>query len=146
MSIDIKGKRRLRRFGAIELWEESVAMPDGTGSILMHVYRTPSGAYVSAKPRADGRRPGMVRFISKHGIAPELRTGTSNTCSIGYSAKERRWYGWSHRAACGFRKGDRIFEERYGNDKTPFRKHGRRVVQTPADAKVAAQRFAASVS
>ena len=33
-----------------------------------------------------------------------------NTCSIGYSSKENKWYGWSHRAICGFTIGDTVKE------------------------------------
>jgi hypothetical protein len=60
--------------------------------------------------------------------------------------EEQKWYGWSHRAICGFGIGDRIFEEKYGNDNTPFVKHGRKKIKTLADAKLAASRFASSVS
>lgn len=38
----------------------------------------------------------------EYGIEPELRTETSKTCSIGYSKKHGKWYGWSHRAIYGF--------------------------------------------
>ena len=32
------------------------------------------------------------------------------TCSIGYSPKENKWYGWSHRAIYGFTVGDVVKE------------------------------------
>ena len=32
---------------------------------------------------------------------------TDNTCSIGYSPEENKWYGWSHRAIYGFKVGDK---------------------------------------
>jgi len=67
-------------------------------------------------------------------------------CSIGFSEKEQKWYGWSHRAICGFGLGDKIFKERFGNDKTPFIKHGDKEIRYLSDAKLAAKRFAASVS
>ena len=35
---------------------------------------------------------------------------THNTCSIGYSPKENKWYGWSHRAMYGFGIGDVVKE------------------------------------
>lgn len=35
---------------------------------------------------------------------------SDNTCSIGYSPKENKWYGWSHRAICGFTIGDVVKE------------------------------------
>ena len=33
-----------------------------------------------------------------------------NTCSIGYSPRENKWYGWSHRAIHGFTIGDEVEE------------------------------------
>ena len=35
---------------------------------------------------------------------------THNTCSIGYSPSENKWYGWSHRAIYGFTIGDTVKE------------------------------------
>ena len=35
-----------------------------------------------------------------------LRTDDSNVCSIGFSEKDNKWYGWSHRAIYGFKIGD----------------------------------------
>ena len=44
-----------------------------------------------------------ARFLcGTKGIAPELREPTHNTCSIGFSKQDNQWYGWSHRAICGF--------------------------------------------
>lgn len=31
---------------------------------------------------------------------------TNNACSIGYDPGANKWYGWSHRAVCGFTIGD----------------------------------------
>lgn len=35
---------------------------------------------------------------------------TNSTCSIGYSPATNKWYGWSHRALCGFTIGDIVKE------------------------------------
>jgi hypothetical protein len=32
------------------------------------------------------------------GIKPEPRTRNSAVCTVGYSRRKRRWFGWSHRA------------------------------------------------
>ena len=42
------------------------------------------------------------RLCVKRGILPELASSKEKTCSIGYCKKKRKWYGWSHRAICGF--------------------------------------------
>ncbi|GAH62592.1 unnamed protein product [marine sediment metagenome] len=82
----------------------------------------------------------------KRGIAPEKSSPKHCVCSIGFCEKEQKWYGWSHRAICGFGLNDMIFEERFGNDKTPFIKHGKKPIMDFSDAKLAAKRFASSVS
>lgn len=58
---------------------------------------TPEGLHL-------GRDADAIFLIAK-GIKPELRTPTSNTCSIGFCEREQKWYGWSHRAICGFGVG-----------------------------------------
>ena len=45
------------------------------------------------------------RLWHRWGIRPEKRPG-SKVCSIGYSEKDGKWYGWSHRAIHGFTVGD----------------------------------------
>lgn len=69
-------------------------------------------AYVAPIPivvafTADGHFIGSSRdahrLMVRMGIQPELRTRHSQTCSIGYSRRRRKWYGWSHRAIAGFR-------------------------------------------
>lgn len=90
--------------------------------------------------------PILARNLAHRGIKPELADPSHTVCSIGFCEKEQKWYGWSHRAICGFGIGDRIFVERYGDDKTPFKKHGPRPITNMREAKLAAKRFAASVS
>lgn len=100
---------------------------------------TPSGDHIGG--------PDMVKhLITLRGIAPEKRRRESSTCSIGYSKRRKAYYGWSHRAICGFRIGDKIFQTRLGNDKTPFRQHGNKIITTMAQARISAKRFARSVS
>ena len=50
------------------------------------------------------------RLVVKRGIAPELADSSHNVCSIGFCAKEQRWYGWSHRAIYGFGIGAKVKE------------------------------------
>ena len=57
------------------------------------------GGYVGNVERAQF-------LIKEKGIAPELSELDNNTCSIGFCEQEQKWYGWSHRAICGFGIGD----------------------------------------
>jgi len=91
---------------------------------------------------AEKKKSWLQKFKEKHGIESK---GTGGKV-IGYSDKEKKWYGWSHRARVGFKVGDRIFQANYGDDHTPFTKHGKKPIKTLADAKKAAERFAKYVS
>ena len=82
----------------------------------------------------------LGKFKEKHGI-----TKVKNGC-IGFSDKEQKWYGWSHRVIIGFGVGDRIFEVDYGDEKTLFVKHGSRPIKNMADAEESAMTFARYVS
>ena len=66
--------------------------------------------------------------------------------STGLDEEKGIWYGWSHRAICGFKIGDKIFEEDFGDDKTKFTEHGSKPIKTLADAQLAAERFSDYVS
>lgn len=48
------------------------------------------------------------RLCVKREILPEKITPERNVCSIGYSKKKRKWFGWSHRAIYGFKVGDKV--------------------------------------
>lgn len=82
----------------------------------------------------------MKRFKKEHGI-----TKTKNNC-MGFSDREQKWYGWSHRAVVGFGIGDMVFEVDFGDDKTSFVRHGKRKIKNMSDAEESARRFAEYVS
>ena len=87
------------------------------------------------------------RLIIDRGIMPELASKNHSVCSIGFCEKENKWYGWSHRAICGFGIGDKLFEERFlKSDTTPFIKAGKKTIRDMNDAKQAAKNFAGYVS
>ena len=81
----------------------------------------------------------LDKFKEKHGIE-------SKKDATGFSESENKWYGWSHRAIMGFGIGDRIFDEKYGDDKTPFIEHGSKKIKNMSDAEMAARAFARYVS
>lgn len=66
--------------------------------------------------------------------------------STGLDEEKGIWYGWSHRAIAGFKIGDKIFEEEFGDDNTPFTQHGSKDIKTLDDAKLAAENFSSYVS
>lgn len=72
-------------------------------------------------------------YKDKHGIE-DVSVG------LGYSDKEKKWYGWSHRAVHGFGIGDYFTECR------PDKTTKERKIRTMEDARNAAEKFADSVS
>lgn len=122
-----------------EIWEG--IMPDSDYKVEA-LYSAKDLSYVGDY-RYD---KGLLEIFRKHGIKPEAIDSTQNVASIGFSENEKRWYGWSHRAMCGFGIGDKIFEENFGTDTTPFTKHGSRDIKTLDDARVSASNFATCVS
>ena len=73
------------------------------------------------------------RVLDKYGIAPEMRDDEACVCTIGWSEKEQKWYGWSHRAMFGYGIGDDGFE-------------GRGKIETLEQAKESASAYAEDVS
>ena len=72
-------------------------------------------------------------FFEKHGIKEV-------SCGLGYSEKEEKWYGWSHRAIHGFGIGDKCVEC------YPTGTKQGKIIKTMEQAKEAAKKFADSVS
>jgi hypothetical protein len=57
----------------------------------------------------------LVSFMEEHGIEPQSISGIPYAVAqIGFSDKEQKWYGWSHRAIYGFGMGDEITEDSIG--------------------------------
>lgn len=81
-----------------EIRTELVKMEGNPDTKMKSAY-TPDGLYIGNTIRAH-------RLIVKRGIKPQLSDPGNNVCSIGFSEKEQKWYGWSHRAIYGFGIGD----------------------------------------
>jgi hypothetical protein len=86
-------------------------------------------------------------YCNKLGIKPEP-SDTGCVCNNGYSEKDGKWYGWSHRAIVGFKIGDKLFDSKFKgkSDSTKFIEHGDKTIKNKEDAQQAAKNFAAYVS
>jgi hypothetical protein len=119
-----------------ELWR---LHPDEKPTEIKAAY-TPDGHYI-------GRSKDAHFLCKKRGIKPEKADLNHCVCSIGFCEKEQKWYGWSHRALCGFGMGDKLFEEKFTDDgSVPYVKHGDFTIENMCQAKQAAVNFASSVS
>lgn len=76
----------------------------GSSDFVMKSAYTPDGNYIGESRLA-------YQLCKTRGIKPEpmpkefiagCNDGDSGICSIGFSEKEQKWYGWSHRAMYGF--------------------------------------------
>jgi hypothetical protein len=98
-----------------------------------------SGDYIGDPQTAE-------RICDKMGIGPELAKQTNSVCTIGYCAREEKWYGWSHRAIAGFGVGDKIYDEDFADDSAKPQDHGTVEVKERGHARLAATRYAEDVS
>lgn len=71
----------------------------GNGELELESAYNAAGDYIGDKKTA--------KMLADKGITPEAIPG-NKVCSIGYSEKDGKWYGWSHRAIAGFEPGDVI--------------------------------------
>ena len=113
----------------------------GDGNLeMVNCYSSDTGDWISDAKTA--------RFLCDKKGLRQIQKAHPSHCiaSIGYNEKQKRWYGWSHRAICGFGNGHKIFEANFGDDKTPFKQHGKITIATPGQAKLAAKRFSNYVS
>lgn len=142
-----------------EVRTERITWDGDDAVILKSAYTVPDNRYIGSSVRAH-------RLIAICGIRPEPREparpeangGRGRTCSIGFCEKEQRWYGWSHRAFCGFGIGDVVLAgdgcANPGWTEEYLAEHPEEdlslpvgfVAHTLADAKLMAIAFAESVS
>jgi len=136
--IDTKVVKNIENPNFVEKHEVWRMNPNDPAANVVCCY-TPDGHYIGDLETAKYLR-------DKRGIKPELRKPGMNVCSVGFCEKDNKWYGWSHRAMVGFKVGDKLFEEKFGNDKTPYVEHGDKNITNLDEAREAASRFAESVA
>ena len=101
---------------------QEVGLLDGECMEMKTAY-TPQGDTIGDPALAE-------HLIELLGIVPELADTDHQTCSIGFSQQQQKWYGWSHRGMCAFGIGDRLFDPDYpdADDMTPFVERGYLVI------------------
>ena len=96
-------------------------------------------------------RCNLLKRLFERGITEQIQArqkpakGEIGVAQIGFNPKQKKWYGWSHRAIGGFGIGDKFWEEDYLNEKKK-KKVKTKICKTLADCKKAASAFAESVS
>jgi hypothetical protein len=121
------------------LRREIIDMECKNGKMEWTAAYNPRGHYIGSSKDAH-------RLVVQRGIQPELRTPQSGVCSIGFSTKDGKWYGWSHRAIYGFKIGSTC---KKGDCHYVAKRHGGKgawKAKTVADARQMAVGFAEGVS
>jgi hypothetical protein len=107
---------------------------EGNDPVEMDAVYNTHGVYVGDRETAD--------FLAEKGILPEAKRTDSSVCSVGFSQKDQKWYGWSHRALFGFGVGDTVKDGDCASESLPVGFEAK----TLDDAKRIAVAFADSVS
>lgn len=118
---------------AKKFFEDNFDLKPAKGFSFKQYVDKSTGAYVTAEP-SDGKPDGTMKFFAKHGIS-KVYNG-----SIGFSEKEQKWYGWSHRAIYGFGIGSKVKKGDCGYKGKAW------TAKTLDDAKQMAKDFADAVS
>lgn len=138
--------------GNFEYEEERVLSEKDKGSYVLKKVETNMGLTPKDKPialtyavsKVDGCYIGdekTAKMLAEKGIAPERAQEDCDVCSIGYSDKDKKWYGWSHRAIQGFGVGDKA------ETLSPWgTSSSKKKIETEEESKQAAIDFADSVS
>jgi hypothetical protein len=89
----------VKEFPGYDVWDRTYRVSQKRGDqFTIRVATTKAGEYIGD--------PNNARYlVAALGIAPELRDVSKTVCTIGFSAKSGKWYGWSHRAVFGFHVG-----------------------------------------
>jgi len=106
----------------------------------------PKGAFrMESVYTKKGKHIGSIRDAYDITNLNDLQGEGTQICA-GWSVEDQKYYGWSHRAICGFGVGDKIFNENYGDDTTIYREHGEKEIVSYLDARQSALNFARYVS
>ena len=93
-----------------------------------------------------GRSLEANRLCVQRGIRPQVINAGHTVCSIGFSSKDGKWYGWSHRAIYGFKIGSKCKDGHCHYVPKSEGGKGEWTAKTVADAKQMAIDFAEGAS
>lgn len=102
MNIKVLSTKKVEA-GGYEVRKELVKFEQDKETVTLYSAYNLAGKYI-------GTAKDAARLWNKWGIKPETIDPDDDTCSIGFSEKNQKWYGWSHRAIHGFGVGDQVEE------------------------------------
>jgi hypothetical protein len=91
--------RKEEKFEKYIIRDELVQTSPGEKPLAMINAYALDGSYIGSQEDAE-------YLCIKRGIKPQRRIPDIEVATIGFCEKERKWYGWSHRAIAGFGIGD----------------------------------------
>lgn len=89
-----------KNMGQYIIKKEVIEPPGGQTFEMIRAY-TLDGNYIGEESLAR-------KLCVQYGIKPEKAHPGHGVCSIGFSEKEQKWYGWSHRGIYGFGIGSTV--------------------------------------
>ncbi len=93
-----------------------------------------------------GTPDSAFRKLDMYNFRTSRPTESEGVACVAKIIGEDRWCGWSHRAKVCFGIGDKVFDSKYGDDKTIFSQHGDKTIENETDMIEAASRFAQYIS
>jgi len=99
--------KRVRRYEHYDIRDEvgdAEDVPDMEPQLMKRLAYTKTGDWIGSSKEA-------YRYVHRLGIT-QFEKAKPEHCvtSIGFSPKDQKWYGWSHRAICGFGIGSEVKE------------------------------------
>ena len=101
-------RRFVREEELYTVWEKDLYCGEDQEKLVHTWCENKAGEYI-------GDLKDAKYLCEKRGIAPIASKPGHNVCSIGWSEKEQKWFGWSHRAIGGFGIGSELLD---GNSAT----------------------------
>lgn len=96
--------KRVRHYKHYDIRDEVWSHGDLQPQLMTKKAYSKQGDYIGDSERA-------YRLVKRFGIQQFEKTEDDHcVCSIGYAPKDKKWYGWSHRAIHGFGIGDEVKE------------------------------------
>lgn len=146
-NIEVVNIVNIRNMGNFELRDELWSYPEVQKEPIL----VKDQAYTPSGDRIGDKKMAFMLDVNK--IMPEKIDSKHSVCSIGQFNNGQGWAGWSHRAMCKFKIGDKLFDPDWkGNhtdeelDKMSFTDRGPKTIETMEEAKQAAINFARYVS
>ncbi len=103
----MESSKIIKRFKCGYNVHEEVWINDDNKSVILRAAYTPEGIYITNTKDAN-------RICNILGVKPQKINKNYNSCNIGFSKKNKKWYCWSYRDIYEFGIGSKITKDSIG--------------------------------